>query len=74
LGAGLPLSFFLLKLLSDINLSMTELRYFSLNTLYVTESLAKAEGYGLSVAVLIAVGIVLYGASFAVFKKKDLPL
>ncbi len=53
LGAGLPLSFFLLKLLSDINLSMTELRYFSLNTLYVTESLAKAEGYGLSVAVLI---------------------
>lgn len=74
LGAGLPLSFFLLKLLSDINLSMTELRYFSLNTLYVTESLAKAEGYGLSVAVLIAVGIVLYGTSFAVFKKKDLPL
>ncbi|MBP7480677.1 MAG: hypothetical protein KA785_09550, partial [Spirochaetaceae bacterium] len=74
LGAGLPLSFFLLKLLSDINLSMTELRYFSLNTLYVTQSLAKAEGYGLSVAVLIIVGIVLYGASFAVFKKKDLPL
>lgn len=53
---------------------MTELRYFSLNTLYVTQSLAKAEGYGLSVAVLIIVGIVLYGASFAVFKKKDLPL
>lgn len=74
LGAGLPLSFFLLKLMSDINLSMSELRYFSLNTLYVTQSLAKAEGYGISITILIFVGIVLYGASFAVFTKKDLPL
>lgn len=74
LGAGLPLAFFLLKLLSDINLSMTELRYFSLNTLYVTQSLAKAEGYGLPVMMLIITGIVLYGAGFMVFKKKDLPL
>ncbi len=74
LGAGLPLAFFLLKLLSDINLSMTELRYLSLNTLYVTQSLAKGEGYGLPMTVLVIVGIVLYSASVIVFKKKDLPL
>lgn len=74
LGAGLPLSFFLLKLLASINLSMTELQYFSLNTLYVTQALANAEGYAPSLIILTCIGLILYTASFIVFKKKDLPL
>lgn len=73
-GAGLPLAFFAFKLLSTMSDKLDFLKYFSLNTLFDTNSIISGGGYATNLAVLAAVGVLLYAAGVKVFKEKDLPL
>ncbi|MDG4984800.1 ABC transporter permease subunit [Lactococcus lactis] len=74
LGAGLPVAFFLLHLMSTMSSSLEGLKYFSLNTLFDTSSVLKGDDILLNFSILAIIGIILYLASLFVFKKKDLPL
>lgn len=75
LGAGLPISFWILSLLSKISDSLEFLKYFTINSLYDTQKVISGDNsfwyqYGL----LLLIGISLYGLGIYVFKRKDLPL
>ncbi|WP_430611661.1 ABC transporter permease subunit [Enterococcus sp. DIV0876] len=74
LGAGLPVAFFLLHLMSTMSSSLENLKYFSLNTLFDATSIINGDNIMLDFTALAAVGIVLYLASLVVFDRKDLPL
>ena len=75
LGAGLPLGFWVLDIISNIDESLANAKYFSLNTLFnpsglMTDSLSFIWKF----VVLAVVGTGLYVASIYIFDQKDLPL
>lgn len=74
LGAGLPIAFLLLQMLSDIGEKTKFLQYFSLFTLFNPENIIQGEGYMLSFLLLTVIAAVLYIAGIITFKKRDLPL
>lgn len=73
-GAGLPLAFFLFKLMSQADERLEGFKYLSLSSLFDTDAIVAGEGYIGAFIVLAIIGIVLYAASIRVFVKKDLPL
>ena len=73
-GTGIPLAFFLLKMISELSESLEFFKYLSLNTLFDKSSIMAGSGYGVSFVILIVIGLVLYGVGMKVFKGKDLPL
>lgn len=73
-GAGLPLAFFLFKLMAQADESLEGFKYLSLNTLLDTDAILAGEGYIVAFTALAIIGIVLYAAAIRVFVKKDLPL
>ncbi|MGU3472538.1 ABC transporter permease subunit [Paenibacillus sp. D51F] len=73
-GAGIPMAFFLLNLMGDVDSSLEKLKYISMNALFDTSAVLNNGNYAISYAVLAAVGIVLYLLGVRVFKNKDLPL
>ncbi|MEI6578889.1 MAG: ABC transporter permease subunit [Eubacteriales bacterium] len=74
LGAGLPIIFFVFKLLSGMSDKLEFLKYMSLNTLFDTNAIMNGEGFAVKLIVLAVIGVVLYAAGIKVFKEKDLPL
>lgn len=74
LGAGIPIAFFLFKLVSQADTSLEGLKYATLNALFDTNAILNGDGYAIEFAVLAAVGIVLYAIGIRVFQAKDLPL
>jgi len=74
LGAGIPLAFFALKLISGMSDKLKFLKFFSLNTLFDTTAIMGGSGYAINLITLTAFGVILYAAGIYVFKKKDLPL
>jgi ABC-2 type transport system permease protein len=74
LGAGLPILFFASNLLVGISKDLEFLKYFSLITLFDTDSIISGEGYAVKLIVLICIAVVLYLTGMKVFKEKDLPL
>lgn len=74
IGAGIPLLFFALKLVSGMSDKLEFLKYFSLNTLFDTKAIMDGQGYALKLLILLAIGVVLYIIGINGFKKKDLPL
>ncbi|OXM16361.1 ABC transporter permease [Paenibacillus herberti] len=73
-GAGLPMAFFLLKLMGDVDSSLEKLKYISMNSLFNTDAVLHGENYTIQYVALAVVGIILYMLSLRVFKQKDLPL
>lgn len=75
LGAGLPLAFWVLDIISNIDESLANAKYLSLNTLFNPSSLmGDSLSFIWKFAVLVVVGTALYVASLYIFDKKDLPL
>jgi ABC-2 type transport system permease protein len=74
LGAGLPVAFLLLQMISDVGETTRFLKYINLFTLFDTEKMIQGEGYIINFLVLAGIAIVLYSAGIYSFNKKDLPL
>jgi len=74
LGAGLPFAFLILNLLSTVNETLEPLRYFSLMTLFDTESIMRGDTYAPQFVALGVIGMILYVLAIRVFKRRDLPL
>lgn len=73
-GAGLPMAFFLLKLMGDVDSSLEGLKYVSMNSLFDTSAIIDGGNVAVPFAVLAVIGITLYLFGMRVFKEKDLPL
>ena len=74
LGAGLPLFFFALKLISGFSDKLKFLKNFSLNTLFDTTVILAGDSYTQQFLILLGTGLVLYIAGIYVFDRKDLTL
>lgn len=74
IGAGLPVAFLLLQMVSDIGKEMEFLKYFTLYTLFDPNQIITGEGFAVSFLILGAIALVSYAAGFIVFHKRDLPL
>lgn len=74
IGAGLPVAFFALNLLSGMSDKLSFLKYLSLNTLFDSNAIIDGKGYAAKLIMLVVIGIVLYVAGIKVFKEKDLSL
>ena len=74
-GAGIPLLFFLINMLSNMGEKLENLKYFTIYTLLPTEKIIQGEGevWIYNVA-LIIITIVLFGLGIRIFEKKDLSL
>lgn len=73
-GAGLPLAFFLFQMMSELSEDLDFVKYLSLNTLFSPDDILRGDGYVPPFVCLGVVGLALYGAGIAVFRRKDLPL
>jgi ABC-2 type transport system permease protein len=73
-GAGLPILFFIADLLSGMSKDVEFFKYFSLITLFNTDSLIKGTDYLVSLIALFVLGTILFWVGIRVFKEKDLPL
>lgn len=73
-GAGIPMAFFLLKLMGDVDSSLEKLKYLSMNSLFDTHAILNGGNYTIQFVMLTVVGIVLYFLGIRIFKNKDLPL
>lgn len=74
IGAGVPVAFLLLQMISDIGDATDFLKYFSIYTLFNPEAINSGEGYLGSFLVLIAIALITYTAGILAFHKRDLPL
>lgn len=74
IGAGLPVAFLLMQMISDIGEATEFLKYFSLYTLFDPSTIITGEGYVLSYIVLAVIEVVMYTAGIVAFHKRDLPL
>ena len=74
LGAGLPVAFLLLQMISDIGEKFNFLKYLSLYTLFDPASITSGKNNLPSFLVLAVIGVILYSAGIASFRRRDLPL
>lgn len=75
IGAGIPILFFLIQMLSNVGEKLEFLKYFTIFTLYPASELATGETNALlSISILLIISIILYVAGGALFIKRDLPL
>jgi ABC-2 type transport system permease protein len=74
LGAGIPIAFLILEIMSQASSDLENLKYFSLNTLFDPSSITGGGTFIPQFIALAAVGTVLYLIGIKVFKEKDLPL
>ena len=73
-GGGLPVAFFMLKILSAVADELEFLEFFTLLTLYSPDAVAAGTGYVGQFIGMAVIGIALYIFGVVSFKKKDLPL
>jgi ABC-2 type transport system permease protein len=75
LGAGIPVAFFLMTMLSEVGPAMAWLGQLSLFSLYDAHSIAAGDQSAfLSCLIYLVIGAALYAAGVAVFDRKDLPI
>ncbi|SHK00497.1 ABC-2 type transport system permease protein [Hathewaya proteolytica DSM 3090] len=74
-GAGVPLLFYLIQMLSNMGGKLENLKYFTLYTLFPGKYIiSNSNGVLCSNVIMITIAISLCIASISVFTKKDLPL
>ena len=74
IGAGLPIAFLVIQMISDVGEKTSFLKYFTMCTLFDSDKIISREGFAPQFIALTAIAIVMYGLGFYVFKKRDLPL
>ena len=75
IGAGVPILFILIQMLSNIGEKLNFLKYFTVLTLFNAQEIAANEGNHLHLlACLLLIGIILYVLGAYIFTKRDLPL
>lgn len=74
-GAGIPVLFLLVQMLSNMGDKLENLKYATLLTLFDTEGLLAGTGSAWAGAAALAVlALVLYGAGITIFRRRNLPL
>lgn len=73
-GAGLPVAFLLIQMISDIDEKTSFLKYFTLFTLYDTKKIIHGGNFLLQYITLIIIAVIMYALGIYMFKKRDLPL
>lgn len=75
IGAGVPILFILIQMLSNIGEKLNFLKYFTVLTLFNAQEIAANEGNHLHLlGCLLLIGIILYVLGAYIFTKRDLPL
>lgn len=74
LGAGLPVAFLVLQMLSNVGESTEFVKYFTIYTLFDARKITANEGFFLSFIILGVLAICMYVAGVIAFKKRNLPL
>jgi len=74
IGAGVPLTFFVISLFIKLSPDLDFLKYFTLNTLFNPQNILQESGYITEFIIMTVISIVLYIIGIIWFKKKDLPL
>jgi ABC-2 type transport system permease protein len=73
-GAGIPVLFFVIDMLSGVSPRLDFLRNLTLFTLYDTKAIVTGMSPWLGIAALAGVAVVTYSAGIWYFQKKDLPI
>ena len=74
IGAGLPFIFFLLNIMVQMSENLENFKYLTITTLFNTSEIVQMGEFGLGLAVLGAISVVLYTAGGVLFCHRDLPL
>lgn len=75
IGAGIPILFFLIQMLSNVSEKLESLKYFTIFTLYLASEMAAGGTNAiLPMMILLIIAVVLYGLGCLLFIKRDLPL
>lgn len=75
IGAGIPIFFFLVQMLANVDEKLDFFKYFTIFSLYPSSQMASGEtnAYGM-MGILLILAFVLYGIGGYFFTKRDLPL
>ncbi|WP_026881129.1 ABC transporter permease subunit [Clostridium akagii] len=74
IGAGIPVAFFLIQMLSNMGGNLKNLKYFTIFTLFNANDIIAGKNVVFPILILVAVAIVLYGLAILIFSRRDLPL
>jgi ABC-type transport system involved in multi-copper enzyme maturation permease subunit len=74
LGAGIPIAFLIIEIMSQASSDLENLKYLSLNTLFDPSAITGGGTFIPQLTALAVTGTVLYLIGIKVFKEKDLPL
>jgi len=74
IGASIPIVLFLIQMLANLGGKLTNLKYFTIFTLFNTNDIIVGKSIVLNVLILVAVAIALYGIGIFIFSKRDLPV
>lgn len=74
LGAGVPVGFLLIQMLSKSGNEVKNLKYFTLFSLFNPGDIINSVNVFASFSALIIIGLVIYTLAVKVFEKKDLPI
>lgn len=73
-GAGVPILFLLIQMLSNVSNILENLKYFTIFTLFNPTDIINGNNILLPFISLIAIALAFYSAAIYVFDKKDLPI
>lgn len=73
-GAGVPVAFLVIQMISDIGEKTSFLKYFTMFTLFDSDKIISGGVFIPQFIALASIAIVMYGYGFYIFKKRDLPL
>lgn len=75
LGAGIPVAFFVFKMVSEIGEELEALRYITVFSVIQTDRILADPTFGIATGlILLAVSVVLYGLGVTIFNKKSLAI
>lgn len=74
IGAGIPVTFFLIQMLANLGDKLENLKYLTIFTLFNTSDIIAGKSVVFPILILVAVAIVLYGIGIYIFSKRDLPI
>jgi len=74
IGAGLPVAFLVIQMLSNIGDATHFLKYFTIYTLFDPNKITSGEDYAIQFLALLTIAIVTYFGGLFFFQKRDLPL
>lgn len=74
IGAGLPVAFLVIQMISDVGDKTSFLKYFTLFTLYDADKIIQGKAFIPQFVILGLIAVIMYSLGLYLFKKRDLPL